>query len=146
MYANFHPTLRESIGTQVVAIDQQNRTFGVTTGNNWYILPLEQIRRVEIYQETNSLIKTNRGSQVVGAAVGGALLGPVGLLVGGLTGSKREEQFITKLMLFLYTTNIHAPVIELLFHNKSNAGPSQGQLKRLHRWRAIIEASIGSSG
>jgi hypothetical protein len=69
--------------------------------------------------------KTNRGGQAVGAAVGAALLGPAGLLLGGLTGSKQNIEQVDKLSLKIYTNDLINPVHEIVFHNLSGSKPTQ---------------------
>jgi hypothetical protein len=61
-----------------------------TGAGHW--IPIEGIRGVElhpIYETSETTLaetSTNRGSQLLGAAVGGAVAGPAGLVVGGLSG------------------------------------------------------------
>lgn len=75
----------------------------------------DQLVAVDVLRDGSSLQKTNRGSQAVGAAVGGVLLGPVGLLLGGLTGSKRSEERVRRLSLKLFTDDLHTPITEVVF-------------------------------
>jgi hypothetical protein len=51
----------------------------------------KDIVSVEIIDDQNTITSTDRGSQIAGALVGGALLGGVGAIVGGLSGSKNAE-------------------------------------------------------
>ncbi|MGX1800941.1 SHOCT domain-containing protein [Brevundimonas naejangsanensis] len=55
------------------------------------------IAAVEIIKNGASVVSTNRGSQFLGAAIGGVALGGVGLLAGALTGSKRTNEGIREL-------------------------------------------------
>jgi len=77
----------------------------------------DQLVAVDVERNGSSLQKTNRGSQMMGAAVGGVLLGPVGLLLGGLTGTKREEVRVKRLSLKLFTNDLQKPVSEVVFFN-----------------------------
>jgi hypothetical protein len=61
------------------------------------IIPLANVRAVSIEIDgmevvtSRSTTKTDRGSQLVGGVLGGALLGPAGLIVGGLSGSSSTK-------------------------------------------------------
>lgn len=48
-----------------------------------------EVATVDVIKNGASVTSTNRGSQLLGAAVGGIALGGIGLLAGALTGSKR---------------------------------------------------------
>ncbi|MBN8484351.1 MAG: hypothetical protein J0L50_06185 [Sphingomonadales bacterium] len=91
----------------------------------------DQLVAVDVERNGSSLQKTNRGSQMMGAAVGVALLGPVGLLLGGLTGSKRNEERVKRLSLKLFTSDLHIPVTEVIFFaSASGEKPDSEAVKR----------------
>lgn len=75
----------------------------------------DQLVAVDVERDGTSLQMTNRGSQMMGAAVGGVLLGGLGLLIGGLTGTKRNEERVKRLSLKLFTSDLHTPVTEVVF-------------------------------
>lgn len=107
---------------------------------------------VELVRDGASVIKTQRGSQLAGAAAGGLLLGPAGLIVGGLSGSKRQASKIEKLSIKLYTNDLMMPVQELFFLDFPGTGadPKQIQpiLRDLDQWygrlRVIVESKKGT--
>jgi hypothetical protein len=99
----------------------------------------DQLIAVDVERDGMSLHKTNRGSQMMGAAVGGALLGPVGLLLGGLTGTKREEERVKRLSLKLVTSDLHTPVTEVIFFDsisgeKPDSTPVKKAAQQLEEW------------
>ena len=55
------------------------------------------------------LAYANRGSQLAGIAVGGALLGGIGAVVGGLSGSSRSVNNVTKVVLRFVTDDFDKP-------------------------------------
>ena len=96
-----------------------------------------------------SLIHIYRGSQVVGAAVGTALLGGAGLILGGLTGSKSSKAKTTikvkKIELKLTLNDLHTPVIAFaLFEGeiKLNSDTYQKIMKSADYWDGIFRVII----
>ena len=96
----------DSFGGSNVAIDMSAKKFALgRKGMGSKIYGYDDLIAVDVRQNRRSIFKTNRGSQVAGAAVGAALFGPAGLLVGGLSGSQRQEEKITELSLRLTVNN-----------------------------------------
>jgi len=109
-----------------IALDVTRNKFAILNplaGAETKVFSFSDLIAVEVCKNGSSLQKTNRGSQVVGAALGAALLGPAGLLLGGLTGSKRNIEKIDKLSLKVYTNDLVNPVYEVVFHNMSGSKP-----------------------
>ena len=55
-----------------------------------------QIAQVELISNEAVITSTNRGSQLLGAAVGGVAFGGLGAVVGGLSGSSRSSEMGSK--------------------------------------------------
>ena len=58
------------------------------------------------------------------------LLGPAGLLLGGLTGSKRTVEKLKRLSLKLYTNDLYRPITEIVFYSNMNGGDPDGFLEK----------------
>ena len=67
----------------------------------------------------NTVSVTNRGSQIAGVVVGGLVLGPVGMLLGGLTSSKNQKVMINKLSIIIGTNELENTLIELKIYDGS---------------------------
>lgn len=124
-----------------VAIDPRRHKFAITGIGKPHVFNFDQLMAVEVVRNGSSITKANRGSQVAGAAVGAVLLGPIGLLVGGLSGSTRHEERVKRLSLKLYTNLLVAPVQEIVFFSdKAGAKPDsfavQNAIKQLDAWYA----------
>lgn len=70
---------------------------------------------VEIVRNGVVITQTNRGSQLVGAAVGGVALGGLGALAGGLTGSTRAKERLTGLHVKLTIDDRTHPIRDIQF-------------------------------
>lgn len=98
-----------------IAIDSVARKLLIITDSLQQIVNPNDLLAVEITVDDTSVTITNRGSQAVGAAVGGLILGPAGLIVGGLSGSKRATVKVKKLSLAIETSHFDCPNHEFVF-------------------------------
>jgi len=134
----------------VVALNHDSKQIVVGRVTDHRQLPFSQISAVEIERNGQSLTQTNRGSQVMGAAVGAVLLGPLGLLMGGLTGSKRNKQRVSELALKIIVDDPRAPVHRVVFFRMKGDGvdAKSGLLrepaKKLEHFHALISNAIRS--
>jgi len=82
--------------------------LGTTTAHRSY--SWSSIASVDVTRDGSSITSTNRGSQLMGAAVGEVLLGPLGLLIGGVTGSKRTVQRVSQIGIKIIVDDRHKPI------------------------------------
>lgn len=103
--------------SSVIAIDPSSSQFAYGgVDRPFRTFPFSALIAAEVESDGVTIEKTNRGSQAMGAALGGALLGPAGLLMGGLSGSKtRKKGKDTRLSLKLIVNDLQAPSIEIVF-------------------------------
>jgi hypothetical protein len=131
-----------------IAIDVGSKKVAISNGERSRLLDYDDIAGVEILRDGSSVLKTNRGSQVAGAAVGAAFLGPVGLLLGGLSASKRTVEKIDKLSLRIVTTDIRTPVYEIVFFGLPGTGVDEAIVKvaseELSQWHARLQNIVAS--
>lgn len=132
-----------------VAIDPDRNKFAISRGTqNPRVFGFSDLVGVEVLRNGASLQKTNRGSQIAGAAVGAVLLGPVGLLLGGLTGSKRVVETIDKLSLKIFTNDLGNPVHEIVFLKSPGSKPDSFLVKQaskeLDNWHARFQTILAS--
>lgn len=107
------------------------------------VVRFDELVAVELNKDGAPLEKTNRGSQLVGMAVGAIALGPLGAIVGGLSGSKRTVPKVRKLAVKLYTTSLDAPVVEIAFIESGRGKkPSVADLETLDLWYGRVRAAM----
>ena len=109
------------------------------------VMDYRDILSVEMFEDGESITKTSRGSQLGGALLGGIVFGPLGAVVGGLSGSKKSENKVMRIDLRLAVNDTTSPVHNVNFLlgavNKSSFTYKQAHKKATH-WSAIIEALI----
>ena len=144
--AGFDPRYIKYAGdfTNGLAIDPKNEGVAILRpfGKMPVILDYSEIISVEMMVDKTSIQKTiqktNRGSQLVGAAVGGAVFGKMGAAVGGLSGSKRSEtrgsEKVTKRSLVIFTSDMEMPSAEIQFSSWSE--------QEFYDWYGRISAVI----
>lgn len=135
---------------QVIAIDHDGRRIAVGPLAQPIEVAWADVASCEVERNGQSITATNRGSQVMGAAVGGLLLGPAGLLLGGLTGSKRNEEKVSELSLKVMIDNRAAPLHRIIFVKLPGSGikPDSALLKpiveRVEHFHALLSNAIRS--
>jgi hypothetical protein len=107
-----------------------------------FIFLFSQITSVEVVQDGVSITKTNRGSQLVGGAVGALALGGIGAIVGGLTGSTRSSSNVRSILLKVLMDDRNFPAFSICFLNtqgekgyEKDSDPvknAQAKVERLH--------------
>lgn len=135
-------------GGAAVAIDTSGKKVCFMENSKSHkLFNYNEIVSVEVEKNGSSVTKVNRGSQVGRAALGGLLLGPVGLLVGGVTASRRNEEKIKSISLKVYTSSLSSPVKIIHFYKNHsgadlNAFPVKGALSNLDSWYGRFLAII----
>jgi hypothetical protein len=106
----------------VIAINHDERAIvlGTTTRHRRYAWT--SIASVDVIRDGTSITSTNRGSQLMGAAVGEVLLGPLGLLIGGVSGSKRTVQRVSQIGLKIIVDDRSTPIYTIQFLKVPGAG------------------------
>jgi hypothetical protein len=84
-------------GGSVIGLDHKNKLLALGTRTQYERMPFTAISAVEVLKDGASVTTTNRGSQALGAAIGGLAFGPVGFLAGSLTGRKKAQATVHEL-------------------------------------------------
>jgi hypothetical protein len=103
-----------------ISADAERRQLLLIRGEDHRLCAMSDVVAVEVLADGSAIVKANRGSQALGAVVGGALLGPLGLLAGAITGSTRSEDRIKKLALRVVTTDFERPNHDVLFFESAS--------------------------
>lgn len=106
----------------ILAVNRETQEVILGTMAKPLFVPFGKILAAEIITDSNTITKTNRGSQAVGAAVGVLILGPVGLLAGSVTGSKRVQTKLSELSLRVTIEDWDNPVQTICFLNAGIKG------------------------
>lgn len=107
------------------------------------IVSYKDILSVELFENGTSVTKTSRSSQIVGAVVGDVLLGPVGLVVGALSGKTETTAIVNRIDLRLTINDTEAPLHDVSFDVLGIAGFSEEDQRAIaRRWHGIISIII----
>ena len=106
----------------VIAIHHDARAIVLGTTRSHKQYRWQSIASVDVVRDGSSITSTNRGSQLVGAAVGEVLLGPLGLLIGGVTGSKRTVQRVSQIGLKIIVDDRVTPIYTIDFLRVPGSG------------------------
>jgi hypothetical protein len=136
-------------GMSGFAIDEKNSLLCLLSmqGKNVIprVIPYADVVSAEITEDGSSITKTSRSSQFGGALVGGVLLGGVGAVVGGLSGSKKTSQKIERVDLRVVIDDTNSPVHNVCFLNLE-VGRSgivhKAALDKARYWSGLLDVVI----
>lgn len=118
--------------------------------------PYNKIVGVESLINNKSVYKTNRSSQFAGAVVGSLTFGAIGMIIGGLSGSKYKENSIKSIDLKITVEDIENPIYKINFLNNfdiytnktiekgyaENSSEVKASIKNIEKWQGIIDVLI----
>jgi len=131
-----------------VAIDRNRHEILLTDKKSIRIFHVESVISCEVLEDGMQIAYANRGSQVLGMAVGGALLGGVGAVIGGLSGSQRTMQRVQSVVLRFTTDDFDNPVHEIVVGKAMHKGMEKDGLLYLQvielaqKWHARTVAMM----
>ena len=104
----------------ISVLESQNKIAIIKRNNlNESFTPIfidfNKIIESSIKEDGETVTKTNRGSQVAGTLVGGALAGGVGAVVGGLGAKQTSIESVRKITLEIVIDDLRSPIHEIVF-------------------------------
>lgn len=103
-----------------IAISKNKKSLFITGLGQFEdsVLDLCKLTEVELQADETSITKAVRGSQIIGVAVGGALLGGVGAVIGGLSGKQISMSDVKSLKIRLKFDDFETPSHSVLIWSK----------------------------
>jgi hypothetical protein len=98
-----------------IGVNFQDKKLILGVGGKVFCYDFSQITAVEVVVNGATLTQTNRGSQLIGAAVGGVVFGGVGAVLGGLSGSSRSHSRVKSIYLKITLDDRYNPVWMICF-------------------------------
>ena len=136
-------------GKSGLAVDEPNKKVCLITNNgttvSQRIISYYDILSVELFEDTTSITKTVRSSQIGGAVVGGIIFGGVGAVVGGLSGKIKTSGKIKRIDLRLIVNDTKAPLHDIAFLDvevKKDGFLYNLAIQAARLWHGIIEVLI----
>jgi len=139
-------------GNAGVAYDETKKKICLIKHKNGEIVhkifPYKDILFSEILEDGSSIHSTQRGSQIGGALIGGLALGPVGAIIGGLSGKSKVIDKFHKIDLQIVVNDISEPVYQVSFFKGEMEKDGLGRIaydniiKLASEWHATISVLI----
>ena len=113
-----------------IAVDTRNKQIRILRGHGLLLtmIPYRDVLSSEIIEDGETVTKTSRGSQIGGALIGGLALGGVGAIIGGLSGSTKSAEKISKVALMVTINEVSNPVHYVMLLDEGNGCTKSGDV------------------
>lgn len=141
-------TFTEANNGKTLSMDTTNNKFAVITGAvpTTRVYSFDKLVAVEVFKNRSSIRRTDRGSRLHGAAGGGIMPGPVGLLFSGLPRSRWNDEKIGRLSLKIFTNDIESRVEEIVFVDAGAGGANhirvRDEVEQLYQWHGRFQVIL----
>jgi heme oxygenase len=134
--------------TKAIVIDEVNKKIHLFSPTENINLPynFDDIIQSEVIIDDNTITSVNRGSQIVGIAVGGLLAGGIGAMLGGLSGGKISKQEIKNIELKLTLNDMNNPTFKINFLSpitkngwSKDSTKVKNSLSKIDEWQGYID-------
>jgi len=149
---DFHVDYRE-IGNDLmsaIAVDTNSRKVALVENAKQSVLTrvvsYKDLISVEIITDGNTVTSTKRGSQAAGVLVGGAVLGGLGAVIGGLSGATVSNKKVSKIDLRIVVNDPRHPTHTVNFFSRKDEDREDPlvvkSLEGVSTWQARIAVLI----
>lgn len=127
-----------------IAIDDESKQVCLINGELLRLIRYGDIIESEIIAGGATITKTSRTSQLAGAAVGGLLLGGIGAVIGGVSGTKVTSQDVKDVWLKLLISDTSNPVhlIDFIEGVGVDRTVPKVALQEAQKWHDLISVII----
>lgn len=138
--------------TEKLLVGLRAKRDGLPTPEEVYqrVYGFQKISEVSLLKDGVTITSTNRGSQALGATVGGVAFGGIGALIGGLSGSTTSQDRVRRVALRIKVDDPDHPVHEVTMFNwegdkkgvKADGFIIQNALKEAEEFMAHVSNAI----
>lgn len=133
---------------RTLSLDTTNNKFAVTPGtvHTTRVYAFDNVVAVEVLKNGSSIRRIGGGGEALGAAAGGTMPGPLGLLFGRLPTSRWNDEKIQRLSLRIFTNDIESPVEEIVFVDAGAGGVHhirvRDEVEQLYQWHGRFQVIL----
>ncbi len=126
-----------------LVLDDENNKIAFIENGQVSIRYFNSVLKCDVSIDGETITQTNRGSQLMGAAVGGVLLGGIGALIGGLSGKQHSKSEVKEITLKIIVDDLKIPMHSIiLFSEKSSRKPEKAELQIVDEWHSLLQIVI----
>lgn len=135
--------------TKAIILDEVNKKIHLfnVSNNTCRNYNFDDIIQSEIIVDNSTLIKSQKGKQILGAVVGNAIAGVPGMIVGALLPDQIVSEKVKNINLKLTLNDIDNPIYQISFLNSNKAlskdfAQVKNAITSIDKWHGIFDVII----